>query len=251
MHNEPIHPESEPELIALSPQELFQFSCGPGIACFNHCCQDLIQALTPHDVLGLRTHLKLSWPHFLERYAALYTGPGSGLPVVSMRFPPSRGRRCPFVTPEGCGVYAARPTSCRLYPVARALQRSRQDGRLSEYFALIKESHCQGFGQGPTLTVHQWIASQGAREGLDASDSLMELIALKNRLRPGPLAPEEQQWVVMAFYDLDRLKQEAAAGRLKGLASQPPSSLPDTEDDFAWLRWGLAWLQRALFGEAR
>ena len=54
------------------------------------------------------------------------------------------------------------------YPVARALQRSRRDGRLSEHFALIRESHCRGFGQGPTMTVHQWIAGQGAREGLDA-----------------------------------------------------------------------------------
>jgi hypothetical protein len=246
MNTEPNSPE--PELIALSPDEPFQFSCGPGIACFNQCCQDLIQALTPHDVLMLRTHLKLSWPRFLEQYAALYAGPGSGLPVVSLRFSPSQGRRCPFVTPDGCSVYAARPTSCRLYPVARALQRSRKDGSRSEHFAVIKEQHCKGFGQGPALTVHQWIAGQGAREGLDASDSLMELIALKNRLRPGRLAPEEEQWVVMAFYDLEQLKREAAAGRLKNQSATP---LPAIEDDFGWLNWGLAWVRRALFGDAR
>ncbi len=242
--------ETEPELVALAPEERFQFSCGPDVACFNHCCQDLIQALTPYDVLMLRTHLKLSWPEFLERYAALYTGPGSGLPVVSLRFAPSRERLCPFVTPSGCSVYASRPVSCRLYPVARALHRSRQDGRLSEHFALIREAHCKGFDQGPAMTAHQWIASQGAREGLEASDRLMALIALKNRLRPGRLAPEEEKWVVMAFYDLDRLKQEAAAGHLKGThVSVAP--LPDTADDFAWLNWGLAWVRRALFGDAR
>ncbi len=251
MNTEPNSLEPEPELVALSAEERFQFSCGPGISCFNHCCQDLIQALTPYDVLGLRRHLKLAWPHFLEQHAALYTGPGSGLPVVSLRFAPSRGRRCPFVTPQGCSVYSARPTSCRLYPVARALQRSRQDGRLSEHFALVKEAHCRGFGQGPAMTVHEWIDGQGAREGLDASDRLMELIALKNRLRPGRLAPEEEQWVVMAFYDVERLKQEAAAGRLKGLSGQPEPPLPAIADDFAWLNWGLAWVQRALFGEAR
>jgi len=240
----------EPELIALSPDEPFQFACGPGVSCFNQCCQDLIQALTPYDVLMLRRHLKLSWPHFLEQHAALYAGPGSGLPVVSLRFSPSRGRSCPFVTPAGCSVYTARPASCRLYPVARALQRSRQDGRLSEHFALIKEGHCRGFGQGPVMTVHEWIASQGAREGLDASDRLMELIALKNRLRPGRLATEEEQWVVMAFYDLEQLKQAATAGRLKNQFVIPDTPLPALEDDFGWLNWGLAWVRRALFGDA-
>jgi hypothetical protein len=135
--------------------------------------------------------------------------------------------------------------------VARALQRSRQDGSLKEHFALVKEAHCRGFGQGPAMTVHEWIDGQGAREGLEASDRLMELIALKNRLRPGRLAPEEEHWVVMAFYDVERLKQEAAAGRLKGMSGQPETSLPAIADDFGWLNWGLAWVRRALFGEAR
>lgn len=241
----------EPELIALSPDEPFQFACGPGVTCFNQCCQDLNQALMPYDVLQLRTHLKLSWEQFLERHAALYAGPGSGLPVVSLRFSAAREKRCPFVTPQGCSVYAARPTSCRLYPVARALQRSRKDGGISEHFALIKEPHCLGFEQGPFQTVRQWLEAQDAQAGLAANDRLMELIALKNRLRPGPLEAEQQQWVVMAFYDLDRLKQEAGAGRLTGMTSESLPPLPAPDDDFGWLTWGLAWVRRALFGEAR
>lgn len=241
----------EPELIALDPDEPFQFACGPGVACYNQCCQDLNQALMPYDVLQLRTFLRLSWAQFLEKYAALYAGPESGLPVVSLRFTAARQKQCPFVTEQGCSVYQARPTSCRLYPVARALQRSRRDGTISEHFALIREPHCLGFQKGPLQTVHQWLDSQGAREGLAANDRLMELIALKNRLRPGPLAEEQQQWVVMAFYDLDRLKQEAAAGRLVGMPSASLPPLPAQDDDFEWLNWGLAWVRRALFGDAR
>jgi len=182
----------EPEFTALSPEEPFRFACDPGVACFNLCCQDLNQALTPYDVLQLRTHLRLSWAQFLERYAVLYPGPASRLPVVSLRFSSAREKLCPFVTPAGCSVYAARPTSCRLYPVARALQRSRRDGSLSEHFALIREPHCLGFEQGPAMTVEQWVAGQGAREGLAANDRLMEMIALKNRLRPGRLDPEQE-----------------------------------------------------------
>ncbi|MDA8137147.1 MAG: YkgJ family cysteine cluster protein [Desulfobacteraceae bacterium] len=241
----------EPELIALDSEEPFQFACGPGVACFNQCCQDLNQALMPYDVLQLRLHLKLTWEQFLSRHAALYAGPGSGLPVVSLRFSHSQDKRCPFVTPQGCSVYTARPTSCRLYPVARALQRSRRDGRLSEHFALVKEPHCLGFHQGPRQTARQWIEDQGAAAGLAANDQLMELIALKNRLRPGPLSAEHQQWAVMAFYDLDLLKQEAAAGRLKQIARGILRPLPSPGEEFAWLSWGLQWLRLALFGEAK
>lgn len=241
----------EPELIALGPDEPFRFACGPGVACFNLCCQDLNQALTPYDVLQLRAHLRMSWEQFLKRYAVLYTGPASGLPVVSLRFPPSREKRCPFVTPEGCSVYAARPTSCRLYPVARALQRSRRDGRISEHFARVKEAHCRGFDKGPTLTVRQWIDGQGAGEGLAAGDRLMELFALKNRLRPGRLAPEQEEWLGMALYDLDRLRDEAAAGRLAGMSARDLPPLPAAGDGPGWLAWGQTWVREALFGGAR
>jgi len=238
----------EPELIAIGPDEPFQFQCGPGVSCFNQCCQDLNQALTPYDVLRLRTHLNLSWDRLQEQYVALYTGPSTGLPVAMFRFQNDREKRCPFVTPEGCSVYAARPTSCRLYPVARAIQRSREDGRISEHFALIKEGHCRGFEKGPQQTVRQWLQSQGAEEGLAVDDRMMALIALKNRLRPGPLAPEQQQWATMAFYDLDRLKKRVAAGDLPAMNDGDLPS-PDTMDEVQWLTWAMAWLKGALFGK--
>lgn len=238
----------EPEVTALSPDGPFQFGCDPGVVCFNQCCRDLNQALTPFDVLQLRTHLNLSWEQFLARFATLYAGPASGLPVVSLRFSASRERRCPFVMPRGCSVYPVRPTSCRLYPVARALQRSRTDESIGEHFALLNESHCRGFEKGPMQTVRDWIRSQGAEEGLAANDRLMELIALKNRLRPGPLAPEQRQSVAMAFYDLDTLKTKAAAGQLPTMVPEHLLPLPDANDDAGWLAWGLVWIRRALFG---
>ena len=242
-------PEPEPiapVLIAIGPDEPFQFRCGPGVACFNQCCRDLNQALTPYDVLRLRTHLNLSWDQFHEKHVALFAGPSTGLPVATLRFQNDQEKKCPFVTSEGCSVYAARPTSCRLYPVARAIQRSREDGRVTEHFALIKEPHCLGFKSGPEQTVRQWLESQQAVEGLAVDDRMMELIALKNRLRPGPLAPEQQQWAAMAFYDLDRLKERVAAGNLPAMdADEPP---PDTMDGVQWLSWAMEWLRRALFG---
>ncbi len=234
----------EPELTAIDLDETFQFDCHPGVTCFNQCCRDLNQALTPYDVLQLRRHLNITWTVFLERYAEISAGPSSGWPVASLRFSQGEDKMCPFVTEQGCRVYPARPTSCRLYPLARALQRSRTDGRLTEHFAVLKEAHCRGFEQSKTQTVRQYLEEQQALPGLAANDQLMELIALKNRLRPGALSPEEQQWAVMAFYDTDRFKQEIEAARLPNI----PPARPDNQDDDAWLAWGLTWLRRTLFG---
>jgi Fe-S-cluster containining protein len=237
---------NDPELIALGKEENFQFDCNRSVPCFNRCCRDLNQALTPHDVLMLRLYLRRSWKRFLERFAVVRTGPATGLPVVSLRFADGPEMCCPFVTPQGCSVYAARPTSCRLYPLARIVRRSPADGRLSEHYAVLKEAHCQGFEQAGYRTAGQWVNEQGAVKALEAGDKLMELIALKNRLRPGPLSQLHQEWVTMAFYDLERLKQEAVAGFSSMREAQMP--LPDTDDDAGWLDWGLAWLIRALFG---
>ncbi len=234
----------ETELMAICLEETFQFDCNSGVPCFNHCCRDLNQALSPYDVLRLRRHLGLSWIDFLHGFAEVHTGPVTGLPVVSLRFNAGNDRSCPFVTDQGCRVYDARPTSCRLYPLARALRRSREDGALSVHYALMCEPHCRGFDQPQRQTVAQWIASQGMAKGLAANDDLMMLIARKNSSRPGPLTSTERQWLIMALYDLDGLKTYAAGARLENLTVNPPSA---NQDDRDWLAWGLVWIQDTLF----
>ena len=107
-----------PELHPIETEEVFQFACHRKVTCFNHCCRDLNQALTPYDVLRLKNHLNISSKEFLATYAMLYTGAATGLPVVSLRFGNDTHKPCPFVTVQGCRVYPARPSSCRIYPLA-------------------------------------------------------------------------------------------------------------------------------------
>lgn len=234
-----------PEISGVAPEDTFTFDCHPGVPCFNACCRDLNQALTPYDVLQLRRYLGLSWQAFRRDYATVHTGPSSGLPVVTLRFGDRSDGRCPFVSAQGCGVYPARPTSCRLYPLARGLQRNRADGRLTVHYALLREPHCRGFEQSRRRTVADWIDDQELTAGLAANDALMELIARKNQYLPGPLPAREQAWVLMALYDLDGLKAAASQNSLPaGAPSGPP---PAAEDDEPWLQWGLAWIQGVLF----
>jgi hypothetical protein len=244
-----ISPMKEPELIPIGIDDTFGFACHKEVPCFNHCCRDLNQALMPYDVLRLKKHLKMTSQAFMDRYAVVYCGPATGLPVASLRFSADKGKQCPFVTPGGCSVYDARPSSCRIYPLARALQRSRLDGSLSEHYALLREPHCRGFEQPGGQTVRQWILSQELGQYHRMNDALMELIAMKNQMRPGQLSDEHQSLTRMAFYDLDTLKARASTGQLPGMDKDHLVPLPDQDDDGAWLAWSLDWIKQLLFGK--
>ncbi len=109
----------------LSLDSSFTFRCAPGISCFNLCCRDLNQFLTPYDILRLKRHFGMTSSDFLRRYTAVHTGPQTGLPVVTLKPKEKVFLTCPFVVPEGCLVYENRPSSCRIYPLIRILSRSR------------------------------------------------------------------------------------------------------------------------------
>lgn len=223
MHN-PITP--------LKNHETFCFSCSPEVACFNACCRDLNQVLTPYDVLCLKGFLGMSSGNFLETYTQENTGPGTGLPVVSLRFGDAVDLTCPFVTDAGCRVYPARPASCRTYPLARGVSRHRETGCLTEHWALVHESHCQGFQNGRPRTVDEWIDDQQIATHNRMNDLMLELISLKNRFRPGPLMPSEKKQVVTALYDLDTFREGGITkdGTVANTSMPRPLDLARTSD---------------------
>ena len=207
--------------------------------CFNACCRDLNQVLTPYDVLCLKQHLEMTSSDFLSTYTRKSTGPGTGLPVVSLRFDDAQDLVCPFVTPSGCRVYPARPASCRTYPLARGVSRDRSTGRLTEHWAVIREPHCRGFENGRQQTADQWVANQQIAAHNRMNDRLLELISVKNRLRPGVLPPSEADRVYTALYDLDAFREEIAD-------PSEPGSLANANDP-ELLCFAMDWVQTHLF----
>lgn len=102
----------------LAPGKRLRFACGPGLACFNACCRDKRLPLLPYDLLRLRRGLGLPSDRVLAEHAELETDPVSGWPALRIRL--GEGGACPFVSAQGCTIYAHRPTCCRIYPLARA-----------------------------------------------------------------------------------------------------------------------------------
>jgi Fe-S-cluster containining protein len=174
---------------SIDPDVPFRFACNPGVACFNACCRDLNQFLTPYDVLRLKRGLGLPSQGFLEQYTRRHTGPGSGLPVVTLKPGDPERMTCAFVTSGGCRVYPDRPSSCRMYPLVRILRRSRQTADVRVEYQLLKEPHCRGFDAAQVRTVRNWMPEQGLMEYNAENDRLLEVISLKARLSSKSLPP--------------------------------------------------------------
>lgn len=234
--------ELDPRMTPIAADGRFAFDCRPGVACFNACCRDLSQVLTPYDVLRLTRGLGLRSGEFLRRYTICRTGPGSGLPVVSL-VPGDAGQlTCPFLSAEGCRVYPDRPSSCRTYPLVRLVRRTRATGLLSEEFMLLREPHCRGFESGRLRTPAEWVADQGLAPYHAENDRLLDLLSLKNRLHPSPLSPQTAADTAVCLYDLDRLRDGLDTETFAGMA--PEAVAAARTDDFALLHLGLERVKR-------
>ena len=227
--------------------EQFRFACSPSVACFNECCRDLNQLLYPYDILRLKKGLRLSSGEFLERYTIQHTGPESGLPIVALKTTDAERLSCPFVTEKGCRVYADRPSSCRTYPLVRAISRNRETGRLTERFMLLKEAHCLGFDHPREQTVRQWLKDQDITVYNHINDQMMEIISLKNRLRPGPLDLKTRRRFYRALYDLDDFRNRLFNNRRSENLDINPQKLKAAEtDDTALLEVGIEYVRKVL-----
>ncbi len=235
-------------LSPLDRQQTFCFACSPRVPCFNACCRDLNQALTPYDVVCLKQHLNLSSTDFLKRFTESHTGPGTGLPVVGLRFRDDDDLACPFVTAGGCSVYPARPGSCRTYPLARGVSRNRHSKKVTEHWALIREPHCLGFANGREHSVDQWVRSQKLDAYNRANDRMLTFIGRKNRFRPGPLTPGESERVFTALYDIDRLRRQLATDSCPTMGTVDRQRFTQAgQDDLVLLMVAMEWVEKTIF----
>jgi Fe-S-cluster containining protein len=185
----------------------------------------------------------------LKVYTRQHIGPETGLPVVSLR-PASNGSVCPFVTEAGCAVYDDRPASCRTYPLARALSRCRETGRVTEHWAVLREPHCRGFEAERARTVADFVREQEATLYNRYNDQLLEILRLKNQKMPGPLPLRERHIFHLALYDLDAFRDKATASdMLDGLDLAPSVRKRLETEDTTLLEVAHRWVARELFGE--
>jgi hypothetical protein len=190
----------------------------------------------------------MSSGEFLKQYTAQHIGSESGLPIITLKPKDIRDRICPFVSPDGCQVYENRPSSCRTYPLVRALSRSRQSGELTEQFMILKEPHCLGFKKGQAQTAWQWINEQEIAVYNEFNDQMMQIISLKNHLLPGPLDLKSRHLFYLALYDLDNFRSQIQRnGLLNDLDIESMAIDKAMQDDLSLLELGMKWVKQVLF----
>jgi hypothetical protein len=242
-------PHPAPEFMEPLTGGKFRFACHPGVSCFTSCCADLNLVLTPYDVLRLKTALGIPSGQFLERCTADDIRYNSGLPVLILKMGDDPKRKCPFLSPAGCSVYADRPGACRLYPVGRA---ARYAGRtLQEEYFLVKESHCLGFGEAREWTVQEWLADQG----LEAYDEMNALWMGINRGVAGgqslsPVTGDKLKMYFMACYNLDQFRRFVFESRLLQMFRIDNDTLTRIRaSEMELLKFAFAWVEFSVFGK--
>jgi len=239
-----------PDAPRLGTEDRFTFTCRPGVSCFNQCCADVNIFLSPYDVLRMKRRLGITSSAFLDRYALLPVHKELKLPVVLLRMESGEERRCPFVAPEGCAIYADRPWPCRMYPLGLAAGHDDQQAPAEEFYFLLREEVCRGFDAGRAWTVREWLDDQDVSAYDEFGGAFKELTLHPFFDGEGTLPPEKLHMFYTACYDLDTFRQFVFGSTLLERFEVEEELVEQLRyDDEALLRFAFLWLRFSLFGE--
>ena len=236
----------------LTRSDAFGFGCHAELSCFNACCRDLTIELSPYDVLRIKAGLGLKSGEFLRKHTHTKFDHARGLPVVYLAMDKDAASTCPFVSEQGCSVYEHRPAACRLYPVGRAVTPAKDGTEAEEFFFLLEEDPCVGYGETTSWTIQKWLDDQGVSnyERWDARHrQICQHPALRKRLADGnPLAPASLNEYHLALYNLDRFREYVVRTELAekaGLSMSRRARI--ASEDEALLDFALDWFTGRLF----
>ncbi len=235
----------------LGPDDTFQFGCHSKLACFTRCCADVNIFLTPVDVLNLARKLSITTGEFLERHAIIPITKELQLPVVVLRMGEEPEKRCPFVNDDnGCGVYEARPWSCRMYPVGMAMPPARAGVEPQPIHYLFQDDFCDGGQEAETWTVASWRENQGLGAHEELEEGFQQIVAHPWFIGGRQLNVKGIEMFHTACYDIDKFRRFVFDSTFTQRFELEDEYLEELRtNDEAMLRFAFRWLRFALFGE--
>jgi len=232
----------------MGPEDRFTFRCGPDLACFTQCCRDVTIVLTPYDLLRLKRALGLDSSELLEKHTLRLQPANQKFPIVALKMEGER-TQCPFLSEKGCTVYSNRPWACRMYPLGAAAPDAPTADDQPFHF-VVRESLCQGHGEGCAVSVREWLASQQIEEFEMMSAGFKELTLDRFWDGDSRLTPQQQDMFYMACYDLDRFRRFIFETRFLQLFEVDEARVEALRaDDGELLDFAMQWLRFAIFGE--
>ena len=237
----------------LADGESFQFTCHPGVPCFNHCCADVNIVLTPLDVLQLARQTGLHTQVFLDTYTRNPITKDLQLPMVMLKMlDDDDDKRCPFVGEQGCTVYENRPWACRMYPLGMALPPARAGVEPEPIYVVFEDDHCQGREQADARgwTAEKWRTDQQLIERDEIESGFRDLVSHPWFIGGRQLDPKRMHMLYTACYDLDTFRAFVFESSFLERFELDDDVVAEIKtNDLALLKFAFLWLRFALFKE--
>lgn len=231
----------------------FTFSCHSGLSCFTICCRNVDMFLFPYDIIRLKNRLGVDSETFVRNHVRLVRGNNPYFPQVMLKLSEDEQKSCPFLTAQGCSVYTDRPSSCRTYPLERAVDRSPEKGRPQDYYFLTDHPYCLGHGEENSYAVSEWIRNQQIADYNVMNDlwAEVESIFLTNPWKGEGSGGPKQQLAFMACYNIDGFRAFVSSNNLLDqFAMDRDWQRRIRTDDAELLKFGFEWLKRILTGRS-
>jgi uncharacterized protein len=234
----------------LGQKEKFTFNCHPDIDCYMVCCKKVDMFLFPYDVIRLKTYLNITTQEFMEHYSKVVQGQSHPyFPAVMLRLTEDEDKTCPFLTKDGCGVYADRPSACRTYPLERGVDRSPEKGMRKEFYCMTNNDYCHGHQENKEFTIKEWTRDQRLNEYNMMNDLWTEIDTV---FSSNPWAGEgsggpRQQVAFTVCYDIDNFRLMVAKHSILDRFVIPKNQKRRiNESDTELLKFGFEWLKNFL-----
>ncbi len=231
--------------------DAFQFFCHENISCFTVCCKKVDMFLFPYDIICLKKSLNIHSEEFLRTYTRLVQGVNPFFPSVMLQL--DENDHCPFLGDQGCTVYRDRPSSCRTYPLERAVDKMPSKGNEQEFYFLTDHDYCLGHKEQRNQTVKEWVRSQNISQYNVMNDLWAEMDTLfsTNPWRGEGAGGEKQQLAFMVCYNIDGFRDFTQRNNLVKMFRLSKDFRKRIElDDGELLKFGFEWLKLILTGKS-
>jgi Fe-S-cluster containining protein len=237
--------------VKLTGKSRFKFRCHPGVRCFTACCSNINIVLPPYDLLRLRRRLGMTAQEFIDTYCSVEILAKTLLPVITLKMGDDEKRSCPFVTAQGCTVYADRPNTCRYYPVGMVtLRKKDSETGKDEFYFMVKEDHCKGFEEDKEWTIDEWRQDQETVLYDDMNRGWMEILIKKKSFGEHEFPEMKNKMFFMITSDLDYFRMFVFESSFLETYDIPAEQLEKIKtDDVELLKLSYDFLKSALFAE--
>ncbi|MBM2816373.1 MAG: putative Fe-S oxidoreductase [Ignavibacteria bacterium] len=233
-----------------SIDDKFEFSCHPGISCFNNCCSDVNIFLTPLDIIRLKNRLGISSEEFLDKYTLLPFDVNQSHPVILLKMESDKNKSCPFVSEKGCTVYEDRPWPCRMYPLGKASATEKHNGNGDNFYFILHEDVCNGFNEKKEWSIKSWMESQEVYEYDQIGELFKEVSMHKFFLLGKQLNPQKIEMFHLVCYNIDKFREFVFHSSFMKRFELPATLLDKIKtDEIELLKFGFDWLKFSLFEE--